>query len=357
MKVWIPWMRRALQLAALADGQTSPNPIVGAVVLDAEGNFVGEGFHSQAGYPHAELGAIQQAQEATIGGTLIVTLEPCCHQGLTPPCTEAVIKAGIRKVVVGLQDPDPRVSGSGLTRLKDAGLEVISGVLEAEVFYQNRSFIHRVRTGRSWGILKWAMSLDGRTALPNGLSKWISGSEARSWVHRQRANCDAVIVGGGTLRSDDPLLTSRGLRDPEPLRVVLTRSLELPGQAKLWDTRVAPTLVAHGSDIKRNKLNKLPVVPDQISLASVQPLDLLEVLAKRNCNRVMWECGPKLAAEALKQSCVQELAVVISSKLIGGVPQRTPLGDLGFSSMDQVLLLEDGSERRLGEDLLFTASL
>ena len=207
---WLAWMRRALQLASLAEGRTSPNPLVGAVVLDADGRLVGEGFHARAGEPHAEPVALAQAGDAARGGTIIVTLEPCCHHGRTPPCTEAILAAGVRRVVVALTDPDPRVAGGGLQRLRDAGLEVISGVLAADAAHQNRAFIHRVQTGRPWGVLKWAMSLDGRTALPNGASQWISGPPARAWVHGLRAQCDAVIVGGGTVRADDPLLTSRG---------------------------------------------------------------------------------------------------------------------------------------------------
>ena len=207
-------MARALQLAALAEGRTSPNPLVGAVVLDAGGQLVGEVFHALAGGPHAEVGALAQAGERARGGTLIVTLEPCCHHGRTPPCSEAVIAAGIARVVLAMADPHPLVAGGGIARLRAAGLEVIEGVMEAEARQLNRAFLHRVATGRPLGILKWAMSLDGRTALPNGISQWISGPQARGWVHRLRARCDAVIIGGGTLRADDPLLTSRGQRTP-----------------------------------------------------------------------------------------------------------------------------------------------
>ena len=214
--MWEPLMHRALALASLAQGRTSPNPLVGALVLDSSGRLIGEGYHARAGLPHAEVGALAQAGVAARGGTLIVSLEPCCHQGRTPPCTDAVIAAGIERVVVALEDPDPRVAGGGISRLRSAGLEVITGVLKAQAAHQNRAFVHRVRTGRPWGVLKWAMSLDGRTALPNGESQWISGPEARTWVHQLRACCDAVIVGGGTVRADDPLLTSRGRRDPEP---------------------------------------------------------------------------------------------------------------------------------------------
>ena len=359
---WIPWMRRALQLAALAEGRTSPNPLVGAVVLDAQGRLVGEGFHARAGLPHAEPGALAQAGASARGGTIVVTLEPCCHQGRTPPCTEAILAAGIQRVVVALTDPDPRVAGGGLQRLRDAGLEVISGILAAQAADQNRAFVHRVRTGRPWGILKWAMSLDGRTALPNGASQWISGPRARAWVHELRARCDAVIVGGGTVRADDPLLTSRGLRSPEPLRVVLSRSLDLPATAQLWQQDVASTLVAHSvaavQEPQSQRLADLQRRGVELELLErCEPLLLLSALARRGCNRVLWECGPALAAAALQQGCVQEIAAVIAPKLLGGELARTPLGDLGFTAMDQVQMLSCESARRLGNDLLLQAQL
>ncbi|WP_186471508.1 bifunctional diaminohydroxyphosphoribosylaminopyrimidine deaminase/5-amino-6-(5-phosphoribosylamino)uracil reductase RibD [Synechococcus sp. BMK-MC-1] len=354
---WIPWMRRALALAALADGHTSPNPLVGAVVLDSSGALVGEGFHARAGQPHAEVGALAQAGAAASGGTIIVTLEPCCHHGRTPPCTDAVIKAGITRVVVALTDPDPRVAGGGLQRLRDAGVDVISGVLEAEAAHQNRAFVHRVRTGWPWGLLKWAMSLDGRTALPNGASQWISGPSARSWVHRLRAQCDAVIVGGGTVRADDPLLTSRGLRSPEPLRVVLSRSLDLPDQAQLWNQSVAPTLVVHGLDAPADARSRLDAVGVQRQeLQACEPDALMAVLAQRGCNRVLWECGPRLAAAAIRQGCVQDIAAVIAPKLLGGEPARTPLGTLGFQAMNEVLELQGLQQQCLADDLLLQAT-
>jgi len=361
---WLPWMRRALNLAALGEGRTSPNPLVGALVLDGAGQLLGEGFHARAGDPHAEVGALAQAGARARGGTLIVTLEPCCHHGRTPPCTEAVIAAGISRVVVAMADPDPRVAGGGLARLRAAGLEVIEGVAEAEALRLNRAFVHRVRSGRPLGILKWAMSLDGRTALPNGHSQWISGPEAREWVHRLRAGCDAVIVGGGTVRADDPLLTSRGGRTPEPLRVVISRSLDLPEAAQLWDQAVAPTLVAHGpigAPEQRQGtaravatcavLDRLGV--ERLELAACEPAPLLEALAARGCNRVLWECGPELAAAALRQGCVQELAVVIAPRLLGGLAARTPLGNLGLEGLDLVQSWRELERRDLGGDLLW----
>ncbi|WP_114994122.1 bifunctional diaminohydroxyphosphoribosylaminopyrimidine deaminase/5-amino-6-(5-phosphoribosylamino)uracil reductase RibD [Synechococcus sp. UW179A] len=361
---WIPWMRRALQLAALAEGRTSPNPLVGAVVLDSDFRLVGEGFHARAGLPHAEPGALKQAGKAAEGGTIVVTLEPCCHQGRTPPCTEAILAAGIQRVVVALTDPDPRVAGGGLQRLRDAGLEVISGILASEAAYQNRAFVHRVRTGRPWGVLKWAMSLDGRTALPNGASQWISGPPARAWVHQLRSQCDAVIVGGGTVRADDPLLTSRGHRSPEPLRVVLSRSLDLPLSAQLWRQTTAPTLVAHaGSGNMETAPQANHVAALQAQGVELQKLDhcdpehLLRELARRGCNRVLWECGPGLASAALQQDCVQEIAAVIAPKLLGGELARTPLGDLGFTAMDQVFSLNCEPGLSLGQDILMQAQV
>jgi len=386
---WLPWMRRALQLAALGEGRTSPNPLVGAVVLDAAGQLVGEGFHARAGEPHAEVGALAQAGARARGGTVIVTLEPCCHHGRTPPCSEAVIAAGISRVVVAMADPDPRVAGGGIARLRTAGLEVIEGVAEAEALRLNRAFVHRVRSGRPLGILKWAMSLDGRTALPNGQSQWISGPEARAWVHQLRAGCDAVIVGGGTVRADDPLLTSRGRRDPEPMRVVMSRTLDLPPQARMWDTTKAPTLVAHGPEApqeRREAFDRLAAAardgvqpgaagreaayplaegactpellasqsgPQRLELPSCEPAALMEALAARGCNRVLWECGPELAAAALRQGCVQELAAVIAPKLLGGQAARTPLGDLAQESLDQAQPWRELERTNLGGDWLW----
>ena len=351
---WRPWMQRALQLASLGCGRTSPNPLVGCVVLDAAGRLVGEGFHHQAGTPHAEVHALRQAGDRARGGTAVVTLEPCCHHGRTPPCSEALLQAGVARVVVAMRDPDPRVAGQGLAQLRQAGLEVLDGVCEPEARQLNRAFLHRVEQGRPLGILKWAMSLDGRTALANGASQWISGPEARSWVHQLRGQCDAVIVGGGTVRADDPLLTSRGRRDPEPLRVVLSRGLDLPAEAQLWRQEQAPTLVAHSYGAPsqaRFQLDRLGV--ERLVLADCAPKALLEELARRGCNQVLWECGPELAAAALRQGCVQELAAVIAPKLLGGIPARTPLGDLGLETMAQVHPWHSAQRSLLGPDLLW----
>ena len=350
-KIWVPWMRRSIQLALLAEGRTSPNPLVGSIVLDESGRLVGEGFHTGAGNPHAEIEALAQAGKKSANGTIVVTLEPCCHQGLTPPCTEAIIKAGLKRVVIGMVDPDPRVSGNGISRLKDSGIEVMEGVLRQECELINREFIFRVRNGRPWGILKWAMSLDGRIGLPNGSSKWITDVPARNSVHQIRSKCDAVIVGGGTVRLDNPLLTSRGLSNFEPLRVIFSRSLNLPKAAKLWDTNIARTIIAYGPDGNESFFSDLPDGPEKLRLNTNDPVELLNSLARKGCNKILWECGPQLATSAIEANCVQELVVFVAPKLLGGKSAMSPLNSFGFESISSTYKLQHSLLDRKGEDL------
>ena len=350
-------MSRAIQLASISDGFTSPNPLVGSIVLDENNNLIGEGFHSFAGGPHAEVEALKQAKERAKKGTLIVTLEPCCHFGRTPPCTQAIINSGIKRVVIGLIDPDPRVSGGGVSLLKEAGIEVITGVLKEEVEYQNREFVFRVKNGRPWGILKWAMSMDGRIGLMNGKSKWISGKESRESVHRLRAKCDAVIVGGGTVRADDPLLTSRGLTSQEPLRVVLTNEINIPKNSQILDTSKVSTLIAYGSkNIDKSLFNSQDGL-ELLRLDSLDPINLMNALGERGCNRVLWECGSNLASEVIKQNCVQELYIFLAPKLLGGANAMTPTADLGLQSMNEVISIEQLNFQKFGQDFFLNMLL
>ena len=354
---WNFWMKRALKLASLAEGETSPNPLVGAVILDENHDLVGEGFHSKAGAAHAEINALSQAGLKAKGGTLVINLEPCCHRGKTPPCTESILRAGIKKVVVAIKDPDPRVSGNGIQMLREAGLEVICGTLEQDALNLNRAFIFRISKKRPFGILKWAMSFDGRTSLINGQSKWISSKESRDRTHLLRAKCDAVIVGGGTVRADDPLLTSRGLSSREPLRVVLTKSFELPSNAQLWQTSIANTIVAYGGNIFNKKICKLPEGVETKEISPLNPLSLMNFLELKGCNQVLWECGPKLAAEAIKMNCVQELSIFLAPKLLGGMPLGGALGDMSIQSMTNVIPLTSETIESVGSDWLLTSSL
>ncbi len=357
LEKWAVLMRRAIQLASLGEGDTSPNPLVGAIVLDVHGNIVGEGFHPRAGDSHAEILALAQAKDRSVGGSLVVTLEPCCHMGRTPPCTDAILRSGIRKVVIGLQDPDSRVSGKGIDILRQAGLEVVTGVLEKEVAFQNRAFLFRIITGRPWGILKCAISLDGRIGLPNGSSKWITCKESRSRVHKLRAKCDAIIVGGNTVRQDNPLLTTRGLVDPEPLRVVVTASANLPLDAKVWDTGIARTIVAYGPKAEMSFIKNLPNTIEKVCFSNNDPIALLQQLAKKGCNKVMWECGPSLATTALKKDCVQELVLFVAPKVLGGLPAMTPFSDFSFDSVDQAMTFKNISLAKSGKDFVLNMTL
>ena len=206
------WMKRAIYLASLGKNTTSPNPKVGAVILDKNGKLISEGFHFKAGMPHAEAMAFNNLKKDAKGGSIYVNLEPCCHQGRTPPCVDKVISSGIKKAYISIEDPDIRVAGKGIKLLKEAGIQVHLGLCKKESLDLNKAFIHRNITKKAFGVFKWAMSIDGRIALKNGKSKWITNEESRALVHSFRAEFDAIIIGGNTLRKDNPLLTTRGFK-------------------------------------------------------------------------------------------------------------------------------------------------
>jgi diaminohydroxyphosphoribosylaminopyrimidine deaminase / 5-amino-6-(5-phosphoribosylamino)uracil reductase len=237
-------MRQALALAERGRGHVEPNPMVGAIVLDVGGQLVGEGWHRKFGEAHAEVNAFAMAGARAKGGTLVVTLEPCCHHGKTPPCTEAVLRSGVRRVVVAMADPFPKVAGGGLAILRQAGMEINVGLLEVEAKSLNAPYLKLISTGRPWVHLKWAMSLDGKIATRSGDSKWISGEESRAIVHELRGRMDAIVVGAGTLRADDPLLMPRPPGPRMPTRIVVTQTGELPAKCRLLDTIAeAPVMV------------------------------------------------------------------------------------------------------------------
>ncbi|MCE2718145.1 MAG: bifunctional diaminohydroxyphosphoribosylaminopyrimidine deaminase/5-amino-6-(5-phosphoribosylamino)uracil reductase RibD [Dolichospermum sp.] len=345
-------MLRCLELAAKALGRTSPNPLVGAVVVQ-NGEVVGEGFHPRAGEPHAEVFALKAAGEGARGSTIYVSLEPCNHYGRTPPCSEALINAGVSKVVVGMVDPNPLVAGGGIARLRAAGIEVVVGVEEAACRRLNEGFIHRILYQRPLGILKYAMTLDGKIATTSGHSAWVTNQDARAEVHRLRAACDAVIVGGNTVRQDNPDLTSHNCNTHNPLRVVMSRSLNLPEQARLWDTREAPTLVlteVGSSQTFQNMLREKGV--EVLEFTSLTPEQVMTHLYERGFCSVLWECGGILAANAIAQGAVKKIMAFIAPKIIGGNHAPTPVGDLGLTSMTQALPLEQVSWRIVGSDCL-----
>ena len=337
----IKWMKRALNLASLGKGSTSPNPLVGAVILDKKGELISEGFHSRVGLAHAEAMAFNNLRKDPKGGSLYVNLEPCCHYGKTPPCVDAVINSGIKKVYVSMRDPDPRVSGKGIDLMMKSGIEVDLGLCKEEALEINKSFVHRNVTGKAYGVLKWAMSIDGRIGLKNGESKWISNKLSRTFVHTLRADFDAVIVGGNTLRNDNPLLTTRGKKNPEPLRVVFTRTLDVPEKCNLWDCTVAKTLVVYNSNTaNEGNLKRIPSCVEVEKLSSDNPNQLSKLLANKGCNKILWECGPELATAAIKNGSIQELFTFISPTILGGINAMNPLSDFNFISMDEIFKLK-----------------
>jgi diaminohydroxyphosphoribosylaminopyrimidine deaminase / 5-amino-6-(5-phosphoribosylamino)uracil reductase len=345
-------MQRCLELARRALGRTSPNPLVGAVVVK-DGEIVGEGFHPRAGEPHAEVFALRAAGTAACGATVYVSLEPCNHYGRTPPCSEGLIAAGVAKVVVGMVDPNPLVAGGGIARLRAAGVEVVVGV-EAEACQQlNEGFVHRILYKRPLGILKYAMTLDGKIATTSGHSAWVTNQDARGEVHQLRAACDAVIVGGNTVRQDNPYLTSHQEEMHNPLRVVMSRHLNLPGDARLWQTAEAPTLVltevGSSPDFQKMLLQRGVEV---VELTSLTPEAAMAHLYERGFCSVLWECGGTLAASAIAQGAVQKILAFIAPKIIGGSHAPTPVGDLGFTTMTEALLLERVRWRVVGSDCL-----
>lgn len=350
-------MQRCLALAQTALGKTAPNPLVGAVIVK-NGQIVGEGYHPAAGQPHAEVFALRGAGEQAIGSTVYVNLEPCNHYGRTPPCSEALIQARVARVVVGMVDPDPRVAGGGIARLREAGIEVVVGVEEEACQQLNEAFVHRIQHQTPFGILKYAMTADGKIAATSGHSAWVTSPAARAEVHRLRAACDAVIVGGNTVRRDDPLLTTHGLSDRQPRRVVMSKTLDLPNDAQLWQVDVASTLVVTepgaNPSLKSTLTNRGVEV---IEIPILTPTHVMTHLYDQGCSSVLWECGGTLAAQAIAHHAVQKILAFIAPKIIGGSTAPSPVGDLGLTRMTDALPLQRVSWQPIGPDLLMTGYL
>lgn len=349
-------IQRCLELARCALGRTSPNPLVGSVVVK-DGKIVGEGYHPQAGEPHAEVFALRDAGDQAQGATVYVNLEPCNHYGRTPPCSEALIAAQVAKVVIGMSDPHKTASG-GIQRLQEAGIEVVVGVEEEACRQLNEAFIHSMLHKRPFGILKYAMTLDGKIATTTGHSAWITGENARRYVHSLRSACDAVIVGGSTVRHDNPHLTSHDAESPNPLRVVMSRYLDLPIDSNLWNTKEAPTLILTekkaNPQLQETLRNKGVEV---IELDPLTPATVMEYLHERKCLSVLWECGGTLAARAISEGVVQKVLAFVAPKIIGGATALTPVGDLDLVNMTQALQLKRVSWNFMNPDLLIEGYL
>jgi len=352
------YLRAALKLAARGKGRTSPNPPVGAVVVQG-GAIVGRGWHRGCGLPHAEVEALREAGEAARGATLYVTLEPCNHVGKTPPCTEAILAAGLNRVVFGQRDPNPRVEGAGAARLAAAGVEVAQ-VLQAECERFNEAWTKWVATGRPFGVLKGAASLDGRIAAAGGDSKWISSEASRRFAHRLRAECDAILVGVGTALADDPQLTCRTERGRDPLRVVVDSNLRLPATAKMLSCP-GRTLLAclEGAPAERRArltaagAEVLPLPADSAGRVSLPAL--LDVLGRRGVVSLLIEGGSEMNAAMLAAGLVDKLFIFLAPRLIGGRAAPGLVGGPGVARVADGLSLRFERVRRVGPDLLIEA--
>jgi diaminohydroxyphosphoribosylaminopyrimidine deaminase/5-amino-6-(5-phosphoribosylamino)uracil reductase len=357
------FMRRALGLAERARGLTSPNPVVGAVIV-RDGEVVGEGFHRGAGQPHAEIEALAAAGARAAGAALYVTLEPCAHQGRTPPCAPAIAAAGIRRVVAAIGDPNPRVAGRGLEILRAAGVDVVSGLCAEAAERQNRVFLTAVRRGRPHVTLKAAMTLDGRIADARGASQWITGEAARREAHRLRSECDAIVVGIETVLRDDPRLTVRlGAPWPrEPLRVVLDSRARTPPSARVLSSGARDrVLIAVGAGAPEAGLAALAGTGAAVLRAPgadgrVDVRALLAHLAEREVRGVLVEGGGEVAASFLDAGAVDRVAVFVAPRLLGGRAAPGPIGGAG-RALEDAIRLERLSVRDVGGDLLIEADV
>lgn len=352
----LAYMRRALELARLGQGAVEPNPMVGCVIV-RDGQIVGEGHHQQYGGRHAEVHALAAAGEAARGATAYVSLEPCCHYGQTPPCTEALRAAGIARVVAAMRDPFPLVDGQGIAELRAAGIEVEFGLCEDEARELNAPFIKLVAQSCPWFIAKWAMTLDGRVATRAGDSKWISSAASRAIVHQLRGRVDAILVGRGTAVADDPLLTARPAGVRIPLRIVMDTHAQLPLESQLVRTaREYDTLVAVSIEADRAKCRALAQAGCEVfALAAVSPEERLqefvEELAGRQMTNVLVEGGPTLLGSLFDAGLIDEVHAFIAPKLIGGIFAKPPIAGVGRALVDEAAALRDVEIRQVGEDI------
>ncbi|GHI84295.1 riboflavin biosynthesis protein RibD [Streptomyces xanthophaeus] len=345
-------MRRAVELAARGLGSTSPNPVVGCVITDAAGTVVGEGWHQRAGGPHAEVHALRAAGAAARGATAYVTLEPCNHTGRTGPCAQALLDAGISRVVYAVADPNQQASGGAAT-LRAAGVDTTGGLLAAEAEQGNAAWLTSVRRGRPHVTWKYAATLDGRSAAADGTSRWISSPESRADVHRLRAESDAVLVGGGTLRDDDPHLAVRGIEGAtQPLRIALDTRATLPASARILDD-AAPTLLVVGQDADTRHLPGVDLLRLPLHDGRVAVHDLLAALHARGTRSVLLEGGPVLAGAFLEAGAVDRVIGYLAPALLGAGPAA--LADAGVSTIAGALRLDLTEAVRIGPDLRITA--
>jgi diaminohydroxyphosphoribosylaminopyrimidine deaminase/5-amino-6-(5-phosphoribosylamino)uracil reductase len=349
-------MRRALELARKGEGFVEPNPMVGCVIAHGA-EIIGEGWHRRFGGPHAEIEALQLAGARARGATLYVTLEPCCHQGKTPPCSRAVIASGVARVVVAQRDPFPRVAGGGLTELRAAGIDVEVGLLEHEARQLNAPYLKLVETGRPWVVAKWAMTLDGKIATRTGESQWISNEQSRAVVHALRGRMDAILVGSGTARADDPLLTARPAGPRVPLRIVLDSRAALDSKSKLVATaRETPVLVAVGPEASSADERRLSAAGCEVwrsadATHAGRLGELLAELGRRRVTNLLVEGGARVLGTFFDLHAVDEVHAFIAPLVLGGAEAAGPVAGQGVARIADGLRLMATTVTQLGEDV------
>ncbi len=347
-------MRRALRLAAR--GRTSPNPMVGAVIVK-DGGIVGEGYHPRAGEPHAEVFAIRHAGDRACGASMYVTLEPCCHHGRTPPCTQAIIESGIHEVHAAMVDPDPKVAGRGIAELEAAGVEVHYPLLEDKARELNEAYIKHRTTGMPFVILKSAMTLDGRIATRTGDSKWITNERSRAYAHRIRSRVDAILVGGKTARADNPQLTARlGKNVRYPSRVVISKGLDLPAELAILRSEgeciVACPPCANADSLRKLEHAGARILTLRMAGGRASISDLMMQLGKLGHLSVLIEGGGETAASALAEGVVDKVIYFYAPKIVGGRDAVPAVGGVGVDTIEAATKLDRIKLRRFGEDFV-----
>jgi diaminohydroxyphosphoribosylaminopyrimidine deaminase/5-amino-6-(5-phosphoribosylamino)uracil reductase len=352
------YMRMALRLAEKANGRTSPNPMVGAVVVK-NGHTVGRGYHRKAGEPHAEAIALKKAGAAAKGATLYVTLEPCSHTNKrTPPCTPLVIQSGVKKVVIAMIDPNPHVSGGGIRTIRKSGIELVTGVLEAEARKLNEAFIKHVTTKMPFVTLKTAQTLDGKIATASGESKWITDEKAREEGRRLRDINDAILVGINTVLKDNPSLTTRIPGGRDPIRVIVDSKLRIPLNAKvLIQKSAAKTMIATLSNVPEGKIKKLQDVGAEVltiesAHGRVDLRDLMKKLGKKGIMSVLIEGGAEVNASALKSSIVDKIVMFIAPTIMTGKDSLCSIGGISPKKLGHAIKLRNVTSRFVGQDLM-----
>ena len=350
-------MHEALRIAANARGRTSPNPMVGAVIVK-DGRIIAEGWHRQAGTPHAEVHALRMAGDLAKGSTLYVTLEPCSHFGRTPPCANAIVEAGIKKVVAAMSDPNPKVAGRGFQILRDADIEVEVGVCEEEARKLNEVFIKWVTTNKPFVTLKTAMSLDGKIATSTGQSKWITSEASRQRVHELRDTHDAIIVGIGTVLADNPSLTTRIEGGKNPIRIIVDSKARIPLDSNVITDGQAKTIIAVTQNAPLNKIDAIVKAgADVIFTGESEQVNLdmlLNELARREITSVFVEGGGTLNFSLIEAGLVDKVCAFIAPKIIGGHNALTPVEGNGFENLSDAIRLKDITAEMIDNDILIT---